>query len=78
LVGFVVVTIEAPFCCAFVDNVQVFARKIEERPLLVKAAVYVLAPLPSIFFCFGFYSFVGGGVVVGVGVVYGMIALGKK
>jgi len=78
LVGFVVVTIEAPFCCAFVDNVQIFARKIEERPLFVKAAVYVLAPLPTIIFCFGFYSFLGGGAVVGAGVVYAMIALGKK
>jgi len=78
LVGFLVVTIEAPFCCAFVDHVQVFARKIEDRPLLVKAAVYVVAPLPTIIFCFGFYSFIGGGVVIGAGVIYAMIALGKK
>jgi hypothetical protein len=34
--------IEAPFCCMFIDHVQVIAGKVEERPLWNRAAVYCM------------------------------------
>lgn len=41
-IGFVVMAVEAPFCCMFIDHVQTLAGKVEERPLWNRAAVYCL------------------------------------
>lgn len=41
-VGFIVLAIEAPFCCMFIDHVQVLSSKVEERPLWNRAAVYCM------------------------------------
>jgi hypothetical protein len=42
LVGFVVMAIEAPFCCMFIDHVQTVSSKIDQRPLWNRAALYCL------------------------------------
>jgi len=78
VLGFGVITIESPCCCFFVDHVQTISQKIESKPLWIKAAIYVGAPLPTLFFCFGFATFFGSGLIVGAGVMYGFMALGKK
>jgi len=78
IIGFAVVTIESPCCCMFVDHVQALTERIEKKPLWIKALIYFVAPLPSIIFCVGFYTIIGGGLILATGVVYGLIALGKK
>lgn len=40
LVGFVVMAIEAPFCCMFIDHVQTVSAKLDERPLWNRAILY--------------------------------------
>ncbi|CAL8143614.1 unnamed protein product [Orchesella dallaii] len=78
LCGFLVVTIESPCCCVFVEHVNKVTEIVERKPMWMKAAAYVIAPIPAIIFCFGANTFLGGGSIVGTGVVYGMVALGKK
>lgn len=40
LVGIVVMAVEAPMCCMFVDFAQSFAKMIESRPYWNRAAAY--------------------------------------
>jgi hypothetical protein len=78
IVGFGVLTIESPCCCFFVDHVQAITARVESKPLWMKAALFVVAPLPSILFCFGVYTLFGSGLIVVTGVLYAFMALGKK
>lgn len=39
-IGFIVMAVEAPFCCMFIDYIPMIAAKVEERPLWNRAAVY--------------------------------------
>ncbi|CAH1109667.1 unnamed protein product [Psylliodes chrysocephalus] len=78
LAGFVLICCEAPCCCMFVEHVQKLADFIESRPYWNRAAVYVGLSLPPIIFAFGISSFIGSGLIFATGVIYGMMALGKK
>lgn len=40
--GFVVMALEAPCCCLFLDHVQTMATKADERPYWNRAALYCL------------------------------------
>lgn len=42
ILGFLVMGVEAPFCCMFVDFVQIAATKVDEKPLYLRAASYCL------------------------------------
>ena len=42
LAGFVVIVIEAPFCCMFLDFVQQLSGMVEQRPVWQKAALYLV------------------------------------
>lgn len=39
-IGFIVLGVEAPFCCMFIDHVQTLSSKVEQRPLWNRAVVY--------------------------------------
>ncbi|KAJ2944460.1 hypothetical protein O0L34_g3802 [Tuta absoluta] len=79
LAGFIVLVCEAPCCCFFIDYVQTLSDKVESRPYWQKAALYVGLSLPPFFLCFFSVStFLGSGLIFATGVVYGMMALGKK
>lgn len=39
--GFLVMMLEAPCCCLFIDHVQVLANKADSRPYWNRAALYV-------------------------------------
>lgn len=41
-VGFVVLALEAPFCCMFIDHVQTISAKLDDRPLWNRAALYCM------------------------------------
>lgn len=76
--GFLVIVLEAPFCCFFLDFVQQFAGMLENRPVWQKALLYLIISLPSILMCAGLTTILGSGLIFAVAVLYGMIALGKK
>lgn len=77
--GFVMIVCEAPCCCFFVDYVQTLSDKMESRPYWNKAALYVGLSLPPFFLCFlSMSTWLGSGLIFATGVIYGMMALGKK
>lgn len=78
LAGFMVVLAEAPCCCMFLDFVQTFTNFIDRRPVWHKAAFYILISLPAMFLCAGLSTFLGSAMLFATGVVYGLMALGKK
>ena len=40
--GFIIIVVEAPFCCMFLDFVQSYAELVEKRPPWQKALLYVV------------------------------------
>ncbi|XP_045761671.1 calcium channel flower isoform X1 [Maniola jurtina] len=79
LAGFLVIVCEAPCCCFFIDYVQVLSDKVESRPYWNKAALYMGLALPPFFLCFfALSTWFGSGLIFATGIVYGMMALGKK
>lgn len=78
LVGFIVMGIEAPFCCMFIDHVQTISQKIDGRPLWNRAALYCILSIIPVILCPGLGSIFACGLVFGCGVIYGMMGLGKK
>jgi len=78
LFGFLTITLEAPCCCAFLDFIEKLAHFSESRPYWQKGLLYALiSPIP-VFMCFEVSTFFGSGLIFITGVVYGMMALGKK
>ncbi|XP_076036779.1 calcium channel flower isoform X2 [Oratosquilla oratoria] len=78
IAGFIVVSAEAPFCCMFVDFVQQYSKWVEERPHWQKAVLYVVMSLPAVILCPGLSTVFGSGLIFITGVLYGMMALGRK
>ncbi|CAD6233283.1 GSCOCG00007110001-RA-CDS [Cotesia congregata] len=78
LTGFLVVTIEAPCCCMFIDFVQNLSDWVEKRPYWNRAAGYCIIALPSIFLCPSLSSIFGCGLIFTTGIIYGLMSLGKK
>lgn len=78
ILGLIVLGIEAPFCCMFIDHVQTVATKIDERPLWNRAALYCLYAIVPVILCPGLGSIFPCALVFGCGVIYGMMGLGKK
>lgn len=76
--GFVVVMIEAPCCCVFIDFVQNLSDWADRKPYWHRAAVYCVIALPAIILCPGLNSIFGSGMIFGTGVIYGLMSLGKK
>ncbi|XP_045514992.1 calcium channel flower isoform X1 [Pieris brassicae] len=77
--GFIVIVCEAPCCCFFIDYVQALSEKIEGRPYWNKAALYIGLSLPPFFLCFlSMSTLFGSGMIFATGIIYGMMALGKK
>uniref|UniRef100_A0A8D8V8V7 Calcium channel flower n=1 Tax=Cacopsylla melanoneura TaxID=428564 RepID=A0A8D8V8V7_9HEMI len=76
--GFVVLVIEAPCCCMFLDQVQVVSDIVDKRPLWNKAVLYIGLPVLALCMCFSLSTIVGSGLIFVTGILYGMQALGKK
>ncbi|XP_047041759.1 calcium channel flower isoform X1 [Helicoverpa armigera] len=79
LAGFIVIVCEAPCCCFFIDYVQTLSDKVESRPYWNKAALYIGLSVPPFFMCFlSMSTWFGSGLIFATGIIYGMMALGKK
>ncbi|XP_076750042.1 calcium channel flower isoform X2 [Xylocopa sonorina] len=76
--GFIVVMIEAPCCCLFIDFVQNLSDWVEKRPYWNRAAAYCLIAVPPVFLCLGVNSILGSGLIFATGVIYGLMSLGRK
>jgi len=76
--GFIIIVIEAPFCCMFLDFVASFAEIMERRPPWQKALLYIVLSLPPFFLCPGISTFIGSGAIAGTGVLYASQLVGKK
>ncbi|GLG97841.1 hypothetical protein R5R35_003143 [Gryllus longicercus] len=76
--GFLVILVEAPCCCFFIDFVQNMAEFADRRPYWNRGALYVIIALPAIFLCPSLSSIFGSGLIFTTGVIYGLMALGKK
>jgi len=78
LLGFGVIIIESPCCCVFVEHIHKITEKVDSKPVIFKAALYVFGPLPTVLICFGLNVLFGNILIVGAGIIYGFMALGKK
>jgi len=76
--GLFVVTLEAPFCCMFLDVVQKAVAKVDGRPTWQKALVYLVLAIPPISMCFSISTLIGSGFIFLAAVIYGMMVLGPK
>ncbi|XP_072388985.1 calcium channel flower isoform X1 [Diabrotica undecimpunctata] len=76
--GFIVLSCEAPCCCMFVEHIQKLADFMDGRPYWNRAAAYGILALPPIILSFGLTSIFGSGFIFLTGVIYGMMALGRK
>ncbi|XP_043480953.1 calcium channel flower isoform X1 [Leptopilina heterotoma] len=78
LAGFTVVVVEAPCCCLFLDFVQNFSDIVEKRPYWNRAAFYCALGIVPLILCLGVSIFFGSGLIFATGLIYGMMAIGKK
>ncbi|RZC35268.1 calcium channel flower, partial [Asbolus verrucosus] len=76
--GFLVICCEAPCCCMFVDHVQRLSDWVDRRPYWNRALGYVVLAIPAIILSPGMCSIFGSGLIFTTGVIYGMMALGRK
>jgi len=76
--GFIMIVIEAPFCCMFLDFVASFAEMMERRPPWQKTLLYIVLALPPCFLCLGLSTLLGSGAIAATGVLYGTQIVGKK
>jgi len=76
--GFIIIVIEAPFCCMCLDFVKSFSELVDSRPPWQKTALYIVLALPPLVLCMGFSTLIGSGMLVGTAILYGMQTVGKK
>ncbi|CAL1526518.1 unnamed protein product [Lymnaea stagnalis] len=78
LLGFGIILLEAPCCCQFLDFIQPISRFSERRSYWQKAFVYAIPAFVPPIMCFSITTMCGSGLLIASGVIYGLIALGKK
>ncbi|CAG5122194.1 unnamed protein product [Candidula unifasciata] len=78
LLGFFEVLLEAPCCCQFLDFIQPISQFSERRSYWQKALAYALPPLIPPLLCFSVTTMCGSALLMASGVIYGLIALGRK
>ncbi|XP_040583021.1 calcium channel flower isoform X2 [Lepeophtheirus salmonis] len=76
--GFLVILIEAPFCCMFLDFVQKFSSLVENRPVWQKAALYLVVSVVPLLMCWSTTAIVGSIVLFALASLNGLLFLGKK
>ncbi|XP_074655707.1 calcium channel flower homolog [Tubulanus polymorphus] len=78
LFGFALILCESPCCCPFLDFVDSVTKFVDNRAYWQKAIVYVLLGVIPPATCIGVATGLGGALIIGTGVVYGIMSLGKK
>ncbi|VVC44787.1 Hypothetical protein CINCED_3A015137 [Cinara cedri] len=78
LLGFLLIALEAPCLCVFVDYMQHVSDVAESKPYWTRAFVYIVASLIPLFLCFGPSTFIASALIFGTGLLYGLMSIGKK
>ncbi|KAK7465994.1 hypothetical protein BaRGS_00037431 [Batillaria attramentaria] len=76
--GFLVIALEAPCCCQFLDFIQPLARFSENRSPFQKALIYALPAITPLALCFSLTTGMGCILLFAAGAMYGLMALGRK
>jgi len=76
--GLFIITLEAPFCCFFLDFIQQAVAKVDGRPTWQKALVYLVVSIPAIALCNSWTNWIGSGLVFAAGSFLGLMSLGPK
>ncbi|XP_022094908.1 calcium channel flower homolog [Acanthaster planci] len=78
LLGFLIEMFEAPICCQYfrlTDKINTWGSSL---PSWFKALMYFILPIFAIVMCQGLSVILGALVVAAVGIMYGMVFIGKK
>ncbi|XP_033122046.1 calcium channel flower homolog [Anneissia japonica] len=76
--GLLVLMLEVPICCSFLEITEPVNKWIESRPPWLKAISYFILAIIPVLFCHGVIVFLGVLPVFCTGVLYGLIFVGKK
>lgn len=78
LVSLLVLLFEAPICCQYFNYAKTLSDFADRRSFMQKALIYVGLSIPPVGLCFGLLRLLGCGLIFATGVLYGLMALGKK
>lgn len=76
--GFFTVALESPCLCLWFDFIEKINSFSEGRKYYQKAIAYGILGLIPLCMCFSPFTFLGSGLIATTGVLYGMMAFGKK
>ncbi|XP_071802201.1 calcium channel flower homolog [Asterias amurensis] len=78
LLGLLVEMLEAPICCQYFTLTDKINKWGSNLPAWVKALMYFILPIFAIVMCQGFSTIIGALVIIAVGILYGVVFIGKK
>lgn len=78
LAGLMVGVIEAPCFCAFLEFAQGPGNFFDRKPHWYKALLYGVGGVLPVALCIGLTTFFGGGLIFVTGLIYGVMAMGRK
>ncbi|XP_025208602.1 calcium channel flower isoform X1 [Melanaphis sacchari] len=78
LLGILLIALEAPFLCVFIDYMQKVSDVAENKPYWTRAIVYVGLSLVPMLLCFGPSTLIASALVFCTGLLYGLMSVGKK
>ncbi|XP_071096519.1 calcium channel flower homolog [Haliotis cracherodii] len=78
MIGCMLIALEAPCCCPFLDFIQPLGRWSDARPHLQKAILYGVCAVVPIALCFTLTQLLSCALIMATAVFYGLMALGKK
>ncbi|MFH4976295.1 hypothetical protein AB6A40_003004 [Gnathostoma spinigerum] len=76
--GMLVIALEAPFCCSFIEFIDRIAKFSESRKDWHKGVIYCLMGCIPIIVYTETETVLGSGMIFACGVAYGFMALGRK
>ncbi|XP_058793351.1 calcium channel flower isoform X2 [Phymastichus coffea] len=78
LIGFLVIVVEAPCCCMFIEFVQKISNIADSRPYWNRAALYCGLPIIPLVMNLTITTFFACALIFCTGLIYGVMAIGKK
>jgi len=76
--GVLVLALEVPICCSYIEFIRPLTRFSENRPHWQKVALYMGPPIAVIILCPTVASILGSLCIFGVAALYFMLTVGKK
>jgi hypothetical protein len=76
--GILVLALEVPICCSFIEIIRPLTSFSEGRPHWQKVAVYMVPPIVTMFLCTSVTTIIGSLCICGVAALYFVLTVGKK